>query len=57
MMRSFPQVKRCPRGPHIFSGLWVSLAEGGFAEEDTKIGQNEIIYESLIHFPKNTFGE
>lgn len=39
MRRSSLQVKQCQRGPRRSSSCWASLAEGGFAREETRIGQ------------------
>lgn len=39
MRRSSLQVKQCRRGPRRSSSCWASLAEGGFAREETRIGQ------------------
>lgn len=56
MRRSFPQVKRCPRGPHMFSSSWASLAEDGFAGEETKIGHknHDSVQQHFLKDGKNT---
>lgn len=48
MTLSFLQVRRCPRGPRIFSGLRVSWDEGGFAGQENQ-KRWKTLYKKKIH--------